>query len=68
VKWFTALAVGRWQVALVRRSEPPMEREAMTLNSEIMTDPPAARRFRRLAPLAIVLALAVLVMAPGFFS
>ena len=40
----------------------------MTLNSEIMSDPPAARRLRRLAPLAIVLALAVLVMAPGFFS
>jgi hypothetical protein len=68
MKWFTALGVGRWHVALQRRSEPPTEREVMTLSSKIVTDPPAARAFRRLAPLAIVVALAALVMAPGFFS
>jgi hypothetical protein len=40
----------------------------MTLSSDIVTEPAAERRFRRLAPVLIVIALAVLVMAPGFFS
>ena len=38
----------------------------MTLSSEIVIEPPAARRFRRLVPLAILLVLVALVMAPGF--
>jgi hypothetical protein len=37
----------------------------MYLNSEIVRDTLAARRFRLLAPLALLLALAALILAPG---
>jgi hypothetical protein len=37
----------------------------MNLNSRIVNDTRAARYFRFLAPLAILLALAALVLAPG---
>jgi hypothetical protein len=40
----------------------------MTLTSEITTDSPAARRFRLLAPLVAVLALAALFVAPGIIG
>jgi hypothetical protein len=37
----------------------------MDLTSEIVKDTLAARRFRVLAPLAVLLAFAVLILAPG---
>jgi hypothetical protein len=37
----------------------------MYLNSEIQRDTLAARRFRLLAPLAVLLALAALTLVPG---
>jgi hypothetical protein len=37
----------------------------MTLTSEITKDSPAARRFRLLAPLVALLALAAFFVAPG---
>jgi hypothetical protein len=37
----------------------------MSLDSKIVKDTPAARRFRLLAPLAALLALAALALAPG---
>ena len=37
----------------------------MTLTSEITSDSPAARRFRLLAPLLVLLVLAVSFIAPG---
>ena len=40
----------------------------MTLNRDIMIDPPATRRLRRLAPLILLLALAALIMAPGIIT
>ena len=38
----------------------------MTMDDTIVSDPPATRRIRRLAPLLIFLALGALIMAPGF--
>jgi peptidoglycan/LPS O-acetylase OafA/YrhL len=38
----------------------------MTLTSNLAHDTPAARRFRRLAPLVVLLGLMALIMAPGF--
>ena len=40
----------------------------MSLNSKIVKDTPAARRFRLLAPLAALLALAALTLAPGIIA
>jgi hypothetical protein len=40
----------------------------MSLNSKIVKDTPAARRFRLLAPLAALLALAALTLAPGLIA
>jgi hypothetical protein len=40
----------------------------MTLNDAIARDPPRTRRFRLLAPVLILLALALLAMAPGILS
>jgi hypothetical protein len=40
----------------------------MSLNSKIVNDTPAARRFRLLAPLAALLALAALTLAPGLIA
>jgi hypothetical protein len=37
----------------------------MSVNSEIVKDTPAARYLRLLAPLAILLALAALILTPG---
>jgi hypothetical protein len=38
----------------------------MTMTSQIVNDTPAARRFRLIAPLVVLLGLAALIMAPGF--
>ena len=40
----------------------------MYLTSEIVTDTLSARRFRLLAPLAVLLALAALALAPGIIG
>ena len=40
----------------------------MTMTSQIAQDTPAARRFRLIAPLVVLLGLAVLIMAPSFFG
>jgi hypothetical protein len=40
----------------------------MSLNSAIVKDTLAARRFRLLAPLAALLALAALTLAPGIIG
>jgi hypothetical protein len=40
----------------------------MTLNSKIVHDPPAARQFRLLAPLVVLLVLAALLMMPGILA
>ena len=40
----------------------------MYLTSEIVKDTLAARRFRLLAPLAVVLMVAALIVAPGFIG
>jgi len=40
----------------------------MPLNSKIVHDPPAARRFRLLAPLVVLLVLAALLMMPGILA
>jgi hypothetical protein len=40
----------------------------MTLNDAIARDPPRTRRFRLLAPVLILLGLALLAMAPGILS
>jgi hypothetical protein len=40
----------------------------MYLTSEIVKDTLAARRFRLLAPLIVLLALAVLTLAPGIIG
>jgi hypothetical protein len=40
----------------------------MTLNDAIARDPPRRRRLRLLAPVLILLALALLAMAPGILS
>jgi hypothetical protein len=40
----------------------------MYLNSEIVKDTLAARRFRLLAPLVLLLALAALTLAPGILA
>ena len=37
----------------------------MTLTQALARDPPRARRFRLLAPLLVLLSLALLAMAPG---
>ncbi len=37
----------------------------MTLTEALARDPPRARRFRLLAPLLVLLSLALLAMAPG---
>jgi hypothetical protein len=39
--------------------------EAMVLTKAIVRDPPAARRFRYIAPVLVMLGLALLAMAPG---
>ncbi len=40
----------------------------MTLTSHLAHDTPAARRFRRLAPLVAMLGLMALIVAPGFIT
>lgn len=40
----------------------------MYLTSEIVKDTLAARRFRLLAPLAVVLAVGTLILAPGIIG
>ena len=40
----------------------------MTMTSQIAKDTPAARRFRLIAPLVVLLGLAALIMAPGFIA
>jgi hypothetical protein len=42
-----------------------MERTQMVLSKAIVQDPPAARRFRLVAPVLVILGLALLVMLPG---
>jgi hypothetical protein len=42
-----------------------MERTQMVLSKAIVHDPPAARRFRLVAPVLVILGLALLVMVPG---
>jgi hypothetical protein len=42
-----------------------MERTQMVLSKAIVHDPPAARRFRLVAPVLVILGLALLVMLPG---
>jgi hypothetical protein len=37
----------------------------MVLTKAIVHDPPAARRFRRMAPVLVILGLALLVLVPG---
>lgn len=37
----------------------------MILNPTIVRDPPGARRFRRFAPVLVILGLALLAMVPG---
>ena len=44
------------------------ERPKMYLTSEIVNDTLAARRFRLLAPLAVLLALVALALAPGIIG
>jgi hypothetical protein len=45
-----------------------MEYRKMFIDSKIVKETPAARRFRLLAPLAALLALAALTMAPGLIA
>jgi peptidoglycan/LPS O-acetylase OafA/YrhL len=40
----------------------------MTLTSNLAYDTLAARRFRRIAPLVVLLGLVALIMAPGFIA
>ncbi len=40
----------------------------MALTSKIVTDSPAARRFRLLAPLVVLITLAALLMMPGILA
>jgi hypothetical protein len=40
----------------------------MTMTSQIAKDTSAARRFRLIAPLVVLLGLAALIMAPGFIG
>jgi hypothetical protein len=40
----------------------------MTMTSQIAKDTPAARRFRLITPLVVLLALAALIMAPGLIG
>ena len=40
----------------------------MTLSSTLAYDTPAARRFRRIAPLVVLLGLVALIMAPGLIT
>jgi hypothetical protein len=42
-----------------------MERTQMVLSKAIVHDPPAARRFRLVAPVLVILGLALLAMLPG---
>jgi hypothetical protein len=42
-----------------------MERTQMVLSKAIVHDPPAARRFRLVAPVLVILGLALLAMVPG---
>jgi hypothetical protein len=41
---------------------------AMTMTSQIANDTPAARRFRLIAPLVVLLGLAALIMAPSLIG
>jgi hypothetical protein len=45
--------------------EPTDGADAMTLNEGIARDPPKTRRFRLLAPVLILLGLALLALVPG---
>ena len=40
----------------------------MTLESNIVIDPPATRRLRRLAPWVLLLVFVALIMAPGIIT
>lgn len=40
----------------------------MTMTSQIASESPAARRFRLIVPLVVLLGMALLIMAPGFIS
>jgi len=40
----------------------------MTLESNIVTEPPATRRLRRLAPWVLLLMLVALIVAPGIIT
>jgi hypothetical protein len=44
------------------------EGTSMTLTSQIVHDTLAAHRLRLIAPLVVLLGLALLIMAPGFFA
>jgi hypothetical protein len=46
----------------------PKEGTSMTLTSQIAHDTLAAHRLRLIAPLVVLLGLALLIMAPGFFA
>jgi hypothetical protein len=45
-----------------------MEGCAMTMTSQIANDTPAARRFRLIAPLVVLLGLAALIMGPSWIG
>jgi hypothetical protein len=45
--------------------EPTDGADAMTLNEGIARDPPKTRRFRLLAPVLVLLGLALLALVPG---
>jgi hypothetical protein len=48
--------------------DSPKEGTSMTLTSQIAHDTPAAHHLRLIAPLVVLLGLALLIMAPGFFA
>ena len=45
-----------------------LERIQMPLTKAIVHDPPAARRFRRIAPVLVILGLVLLIMVPGILA
>ena len=69
VTQFTGPDAPRSHITLRQRCEcRQRECQKMYLTSEIVKDTLAARRFRLLAPLAVLLALAALTLAPGIID
>ena len=69
VTQFTGPDAPRSHIRLSQRA-PIASKECpkMYLTSEIVKDTQAARRFRLVAPLAVLLALAALTLVPGIFG